>query len=123
MDVEEIRAIRMGEGDVVRPEWPEGDASPDWAETEYRSFADATGRLFGGTWEGSAGTLRMDPYPYDEICVMLTGRVALVDVDGGRREFSAGEAFFVPRGFRGTWETLEPSTKIFVGMEPADAPA
>lgn len=123
MGVDEIRAIRMGEGDVVEPEWPEGDASPSWSEKEYRSFADATGTLFGGTWEGAPGTLRMDPYPYDEVCLMLAGRVALVDVDGGRREFGAGEAFFVPRGFRGTWETLEPSQKIFVGMQPGGEPA
>jgi uncharacterized protein len=118
--VEAIRQIRMREGVEVRPTWPEGDASADWSEVEYRSFADATGRLFGGTWEGEPGSLRMDPYPYDEICVMFTGRVALVDVDGGRREFGAGEAFFVPRGFRGTWLTLEPSSKIFVGMSPDD---
>lgn len=120
MGVEEIRAIRMGEGEVVEPEWPAADVSPEWSEKEYRSFADATGRLFGGTWEGSVGTLKMDPYPYDEVCVMLSGRVALVDVDGGRREFGTGEAFFVPRGFSGIWETLEPSSKIFIGMQPED---
>ena len=120
MGVEQIRPIRMGEGQVVEPKWPEGDASEGWAEKEYRSFADETGRLFGGTWQGSPGSLRMDPYPYDEVCVMLSGRVALVDVDGGRREFGEGEAFFVPRGFRGVWETLVPSQKIFIGMSVTD---
>jgi uncharacterized protein len=122
--VDGIKEIHMGVGAVVRPTWPDGDASADWSEVEYRSFADATGRLFGGTWEGQPGSLKLDPYPYDEICVMFTGRVALVDVDGGRREFGAGDAFFVPRGFRGTWLTLEPASKIFIGMTPdADPPA
>jgi uncharacterized protein len=123
MGVEEIRVIRMGAGEVVRPEWGEGDASPDWHETEYRSFSDESGRLFGGTWEGSPGSLRLDPYPYDEICIMLTGRVALVDTHGARQEFGAGEAFFVPHGFVGTWETIEPSSKIFVALQAAGEPA
>jgi len=30
--------------------------------------------------------------------------------------FQAGEAFFVPRGFSGIWETLEPASKIFVAL-------
>ncbi len=116
MSVDDIRELAVGSGRPVSPEWPPGDASPGWSEVEWRCFADATGRLFGGGWEGQPGTLRLDPYPYDEICVMLTGRVALVDVDGGRREFGAGTTFFVPKGFRGTWVTIEPSSKIFVAM-------
>ncbi|NNM47206.1 cupin domain-containing protein [Knoellia sp. DB2414S] len=72
-------------------------------------------------WEGSTGTLRLPDYPYDEVCVMLEGRVALVDEDGRRREFGAGEAFFVPRGFSGVWETLEPSRKVFVALGPFGA--
>lgn len=51
---------------------------------------------------------------------MLTGMVALVDHTGARREFGAGEAFWVPRGFSGTWETVEPSTKIFVALPATD---
>lgn len=123
MGVADVRTIRMGEGVAVQPTWGEGDASPEWSETEYRCFSGADGRLFGGTWEGSPGKLRLGSYPYDEICVMLTGRVALFDADGGRKEFGPGEAFFVPRGFVGTWETIEPSTKIFVAVEPSNEPS
>src|SRR3546814_3029394 len=52
----------------------------------------------------------------DLVCIMISGRVALIDLDGNRREFSAGEAFFVPQSFRGTWETVEPSKKFFVAL-------
>lgn len=62
------------------------------------------------------GEVLCDPYPYDEVCIMISGRVALIDLDGNRREFSAGEAFFVPQSFRGTWETVEPSKKFFVAL-------
>jgi uncharacterized protein len=53
---------------------------------------------------------------------MLSGRVALIDEDGGRREFSGGDASFVARTFSGTWETIEPSVKICIGYDPPPAP-
>ncbi|MFJ3778985.1 cupin domain-containing protein [Streptomyces sp. NPDC090075] len=118
MNIDGIRLVKVDEGEAVVPEWPPGEASPDWAETEFRGFASADGRFFGGGWEGGGGALRLDPYPYDEVCVMVSGRVALVDLDGGRREFCAGDVFFVPKGFRGTWETLEPSRKFFIAYYP-----
>ncbi|MFI0467703.1 cupin domain-containing protein [Saccharopolyspora sp. 5N102] len=43
----------------------------------------------------------------------MSGRVALVDLEGGREEFVPGQVFFVPENFRGTWLTLEPSKKFF----------
>lgn len=117
--IDEIRPIKLRHGERFVPKWPPGTVlSERFDEVEWRSFADPTGNLFGGTWEGEPGTLLLDPYPYHEICVMLTGRVALVDLEGGRVEFTAGQAFYVPAGFRGTWETLEPSSKVFVGVQP-----
>jgi uncharacterized cupin superfamily protein len=114
VSIDDIRTVKVDEGSAVVPEWPPGEASADWSETEWHGFASGDGRFFGGGWEGRGGTLRLDPYPYDEVCVMVSGRVALVDLEGARREFGAGDAFFVPKGFRGTWETLEPSKKFFI---------
>lgn len=51
---------------------------------------------------------------------MISGRVALVDLHGGRAEFGPGQVFYVPRGFRGTWITIEPSRKFFFAALPAD---
>lgn len=117
MSIENIISITLGQGQAVNPEWPDGMASRDWRETEYRCFANSSGSLFGGTWTGEPGQLLLESYPYNEICVMLGGHVALIDADGGRRDFKTGDAFFVPRGFTGTWLTLEPSSKIFVALD------
>ena len=115
MSVNDIRTFGPGQGTRFIPEWGD-DASPNWSESEWRSFGDPNGEYFGGGWEGEPGTLLCDPYPYDEVCIMISGRVALVDLDGNRREFSSGEAFFVPQSFRGIWETVEPSKKFFVAL-------
>lgn len=121
LGVADIVDIRVGEGRPVVPEWGPGDASDTWRETEWRAFGKSEETPFGGAWEGEVGTLRLDSYPYDEVCVMLTGAVALIDEDGGRRVFRAGDAFFVPRGFSGVWETLEPSSKVFMAVPKAEA--
>ena len=39
--------------------------------------------------------------------------------DGTACEFAAGDAFVVPAGFTGTWETLEPARKHYVILEGA----
>lgn len=89
--------------------------SEGWAETEYRAVEIADDSL-GGLWEGEPGRVEFESWPYTEFCVMISGRVAVIDAVGGRREFVAGDAFVVPRGFRGTWETVESSVKYFVAM-------
>ncbi len=44
------------------------------------------------TFEHSA-PVNCDPYPYDEVSNMVSGRVALVDLDRHHREFASGDAF------------------------------
>ncbi|KJF24510.1 MULTISPECIES: cupin domain-containing protein [Rhodococcus] len=69
------------------------------------------------TFEHSA-PVNCDPYPYDEVSNMVSGRVALVDLDRHHREFASGDAF-VPKSFGGTWENVEPSQKYFVAVPGA----
>jgi len=116
MDVHDITLV---DRDGLSPTVPDvsgyDDVSADWAEAEYRAVELAENSL-GGLWEGQPGSVRFDAWPYTEFCVMISGRVAVVDTTGGRREFGPGEAFVIPEGFAGTWETLEPSVKYFVAM-------
>ncbi len=116
MNVNDIAVVDREHTRPVVPD-PSGydSVSAGWSETEYRAVELAEDSL-GGMWEGQPGTVSFDSWPYTEFCVMISGRVAVIDVDGGRREFAAGDAFVVPRGFRGTWETMEPSVKYFVAM-------
>lgn len=118
MSIDSIRVISQEEGMPFVPPIEQFEVlSETWRECEYRCFETEDKRSLGGVWEGEPGALKLTPWPYDEVCVLLSGRVALQDENGGRREFAAGEAFFVPRTFQGTWETIEPSRKIFVAID------
>lgn len=68
--------------------------------------------FYAGTWESEVGAWRV-AYDEEELCVLLVGRVRLTEDGGMPREFGPGEAFVIPSGFSGVWETLEPLRKIY----------
>ncbi len=113
--IESVIKLGIGVGQKNVPEAPP-EATAGWQETEWRATEGKGTQYAGGSWEGSAGSLPV-VYPFDEFCWITAGRVALEDEAGRRAEFGAGDAFFVPKGFTGTWITLEPSSKHFVVIE------
>ena len=88
--------------------------SSGWTEAEFRSIDLPAARITGGYWTGEPGRVEIDPWPYTEICSIISGRVAVTDFLGGRLEFGTGAAFMIPKGFAGAWITLEPSAKLFL---------
>ena len=118
MTIAQVQVLAVGEGIPVVPQLDDyAESSTDWREVEHRARLTG-GRAVAGVWEGEPGFVRIPKWPYDEICVIQKGRIAIEDAAGHRREFGAGEAFLVPAGFDGWWHTLEPTRKIFVGVDP-----
>ena len=112
----DIRRLGLGQGiQTELPPLPEG-TSAGWAEKDWRIAEGASSQFLAGSWEGQPGEIPVD-YGYDEFCFVTSGRVALEDTKGGRVEFSAGDAFHVPKGFAGRWITLEASGKHYVIIE------
>lgn len=81
-------------------------------------YSDPGQRFHCGTWTSTRGRWRI-AYTEHEFCYLLEGHVRLVGDDGSSREFRAGDAFVIPAGFNGTWETIEPARKHYVIYEPA----
>lgn len=102
---------------VVPAESDYDDRSAHWSETEFRANLVSTDSV-AGFWEGTVGWVAINSWPYNEVCVILRGRVAVEDATGHLDEFGPGQAFLVPVGFRGVWHTLETTEKIFVGVVP-----
>lgn len=71
-----------------------------------------------GVWESEAGVIRFDPYPFDELCIIVEGEVALVPDDTGVAEtFRAGDLFIVRETFRGTWHMPRKLRKFYVELK------
>jgi hypothetical protein len=117
MSVKPIQRLGIGLGTPIVPEATDySDASSGWNEIEHRADLPGT-QTIAGAWEGQPGWVVIKEWPYHEVCVILTGRVAIESTTGDRVEFGTGESFVVPKGFNGTWHTLEPTQKIFVGVD------
>lgn len=97
---------------------PDKLVAGDPQQTVWMHYTDPSGRFMVGVWRSEPGTWRVT-YTEEEYCHMLEGRSIVTDAAGRAVTVSAGESFVVPRGFVGTWEVVETTTKRFVIYEPA----
>lgn len=103
----------------------EGESSPVAADrvvsgsprtTVTNRYADPSGQFFAGDWSSGVGKWRVE-YSEHEFCQLTEGRVLLTAEDGREWHFGPGDAWVIPAGFRGTWETLEPARKRYAIFE------
>ncbi|WP_053383985.1 cupin domain-containing protein [Leucobacter celer] len=115
--IHEIQTIGEDPSTATAPALSDYQAhSKGWAETEFPVATEAG--VTAGRWTGEPGWVEFDSWPYREFCVILEGRVAVESRDGTERfEYGPGEAFTIPQGFNGRWVTLEPTRKVFIGIE------
>jgi uncharacterized cupin superfamily protein len=105
---------------------PQADlATPDRAKLMAGTYKTKTwnfdtqeeGRLFCGIWESTPGKV---PVSYDEweFCHFISGKAVLTNEQGKRWTVKQGDAFIIPAGFKGTWETVEKVRKHYVILMP-----
>lgn len=115
MTIADIQPLGSNSGTAVVPALSDYDgASAGWTETEFR--ASLPGESVVGFWTGEPGWVRIDIWPYTEVCVIRSGAVEIEDAAGARRQFGPGDSFVIPQGFQGVWHTLERCEKVFVGI-------
>lgn len=101
---------------------PEKLVSGNPKQTVWMHYKDPSSRFFVGLWRSERGKWRI-AYTEEEFCLMLEGTSIVCDESGRSVTVSAGESFVMPRGFVGTWEVVEPTTKRFVIYEAASGTA
>ena len=69
--------------------------------------------LYWGIWQSTPGTWRV-VYTEWEYCHIVSGLSVLTPENGPARTVRAGNSFIIPRGFIGTWEVVETTTKDYV---------
>lgn len=80
---------------------------------DHAYFERSDPKIRSGIWRSSAYTEWYDSYACDEFMYILEGEVTLEN-DGFKETYSAGEAFFVPKGFSGYWRQPAPLLKFYV---------
>ena len=85
-------------------------------QTVHMNYTDPSGKFLTGIWRSEVGKWKV-AYTEEEYCHLLAGVSVIADAAGNAVTVSAGDSFVVPRGFVGTWEVIEPTTKRFVIYE------
>lgn len=89
------------------PAWPEEmvikGSLEQWQTVVYNGQ-----QIVGAIWYSHAGKLKIDGYPYDQMVLVLEGSVTLHPEGGKEQTYTTGDIFFVPKGYRGTWEMPGP---------------
>jgi uncharacterized cupin superfamily protein len=85
-------------------------------QTVWSHYTDASGQFSVGLWRSEPGAWHVR-YTEEEYCRMLEGKSILTSEAGAVLTLVAGDEFVVPRGFVGTWEVVETTTKRFVIYE------
>ncbi len=82
-------------------------------------FTNEDENFFCGVWRSEEGKWSIE-YSEDEFCYMISGK-AIICSEGGQCEtVQAGDAFSIPAGFKGTWESIGHAQKFYAIYEAAE---
>ncbi|MFD1880602.1 cupin domain-containing protein [Paracoccus pacificus] len=96
--------------------------NPGQKEAAKSLYTTPDGKLDIGIWEATPGRFTADRSQAAEFCHFLQGRIVMTHLDGTRVTLGPGDAIMLPRGWKGTWEILEQTRKIYVIYSGGDTP-
>ncbi len=90
------------------------------ATTTWNHWLGEQGRLYCGVWQSTKGKVKVS-YDEWEFCHLISGEVILT-AEGKKKgtRLKKGDAFIIPPGFKGTWETVKKVKKHYVILLPAE---
>lgn len=84
--------------------------------TTAHQFTNSEGNFHCGVWHSDNGKWKIS-YSEDEFCYMIAGKAVITDADGLATEVVQGDAFVLPAGFEGSWETVTLAQKFYAIYE------
>src|ERR1700733_1254553 len=76
-------------------------------------WKSADGRERTGVWECTPGRFTADRSKETELCWIVAGKAVLRRADGEMRTVGPGDVLVLPRGWRGEWEIVETTRKVY----------
>lgn len=104
---------RIADDEVGKPAVFGTVLSGDPREIHRNLYDGDDGRFASGVWQCTPGVVAMKDWPYEEFCVLLSGRVIITPDGGAAREYRTGDALVLPMGFTGTWDIRETVRKYY----------
>lgn len=86
------------------------------ADIAANLFTNSKENFFCGVWASTSGQWTLD-YTEDEFCYLIEGQAILQDQLGNEEIINAGDAFVIPAGYQGSWETIGSAKKFYAIYE------
>ncbi len=102
---------------------PSGQPNFNGEFLEGTAFRTADGKASVRLWESGPGVLVTKGYPYDEYCLVLSGRLEITELDGTRASYGPGDTFVIPKGWQGKWNMRTRFRKQYIALTQPDAAA
>jgi hypothetical protein len=83
---------------------------------DHSYFTNDASGIRAGLWRSTPYTEFYESYPCTEFMYVLEGSVTLEN-DDFCETYTKGDAFLVPKGFRGFWKQTEPMLKYYVMID------
>lgn len=83
---------------------------------DHAYFEKETSGIRAGLWRSTPYTEFYESYPCTEFMYVLEGSVTLMNEEFSET-YSKGDAFLVPKGFRGVWMQKEPMLKYYMMVD------
>lgn len=90
--------------------------TPGQTEAAKELWTSHDGSVSIGVWECTPGRFTADRSQAAEFCHFLSGRIVMTHLDGTKRELGPGDAIILPKGWKGEWEIVEQTRKIYAFM-------
>ena len=113
------KLLRIREGEGARESGPvaqEKVLSGMPQQLTEHFFTNAKENFFCGVWSSDAGKWTLT-YSEDEFCYIIGGEAIITDAEGNSEKVVTGDAFCIPAGFEGTWETIGSVKKFYAIYE------
>jgi uncharacterized cupin superfamily protein len=92
--------------------------SGDPKQSGFVTNIDPSGKFVTGIWACQPGKYKVDPYHANcfEFAHILEGKVKITDSEGNIGTYQAGDTIVTQKGFKGTWDVIEPIRKVFATL-------
>ncbi len=92
-------------------------ATEDHTELRHVVYQNVDGSIVSGVWECAPMSLDIASYSTTELMTVLSGNVSVIDADGHRETFTAGDTFLIPKGAKVTLEITDKLLKYFLKVK------
>lgn len=118
MSLELLRLNPSSDGGETSPVDPTKLLAGNPMQVTANMFTNQKENFFCGVWSSETGKWEVS-YTEDEFCYLISGKAIVTDAQGNTNNLEPGDAFVIPAGFSGTWETIGEASKFYAVYEEA----